>query len=206
MFGLKKFAIVLVIAAVLVVAGVLAERFLPLGSTGGLDLGNLGKTKVDENVTLSILHSEAMAFLVTRRTTTQIVFEHSESSFWGDWNGVMWATVTWQWGVDLKKITKDDLRREGDVVYCRLGEPELLNFDVDESTMRFMSKSTAVPKIVSVLDPNTQEGKMRQLYRSHARKCAQDPRLRPSREEMIQQLNGAMQVFRDSAGVDIRFE
>jgi S1-C subfamily serine protease len=41
---------------------------------------------------------------------------------------------------------------------------------------------------------------------SHARKCAQDPRLRPSREEMIQQLNGAMQVFRDSAGVDIRFE
>jgi hypothetical protein len=42
-------------------------------------LGRPASPRSDEQVTLSVLKSEAMAFLVTRRSVTQIVVVHSES-------------------------------------------------------------------------------------------------------------------------------
>ena len=71
---------------------------------------------VDEKTTLSILRSRPMLFLVTRQIRTQIVIDHSEANWIGQWRGVLWGTVTISYGVDVHEIKADDLRREREVV------------------------------------------------------------------------------------------
>lgn len=175
------------------------------GATGLLPT-SLTKTAVNETATLSVLHSEAMAFLVTRRTTTQVVVEHGESNFFGDWQGVLWATVTWQWGVDLKKVGQKDLRREGNVVICRLPEPEMLNFAVEPGSIGFMSRSTAIPKAMTVFGSMDQRRLMEGRLRAHAMKFAEQNKLMPTRQEMVAQVNGAVAIFNQGGGVELRFE
>lgn len=162
--------------------------------------------KIDETVTLSLLRSEALSFLVTRRTSTQIVVEHNESDWLGEWHGVLWATVSWRWGVDLTKIGKDDLRREGDVIYCRLAEPELLDFSVDLDSIKFLSKSTAVPKVMDMMGGGAQRRQLEQSLHQRAMEFARQQKLCPSRQDMVNQLNGAGEALKKATGLELRFE
>ena len=73
-------------------------------------------TKVDQKVTLSLLKSEAIKFLVVRRAATQIVVEHEQEDWLGHWQGALWATVQFHHGIDLDKVREPDIRREGDTV------------------------------------------------------------------------------------------
>lgn len=165
------------------------------------------RTVIDEKATLSILRSEALSFLVTRRTVTQLVVEHDESNWAGDWHGVLWATVSWRWGVDLTKLTEQDIRRDGEQIVCRLPEPQLLDFGVEPGSVGFMSKSTAVPKFIDVFRGGYQRSVLENNLKSHAMKFAQDQKLCPTRDEIARQLNDAAGVLlKNAAGVAIRFE
>lgn len=161
--------------------------------------------RVDEKVTLSVLRSEAMAFLVTRRMATQIVVEHREGDWWGEWCGAMWATFRLHYGVDMKKITVDDIRHERDTVIVRLPEPELLDLAIEPGSVGFLSKSTAVAKIKDLL----RNGQRRQLEK-RLRQCALEfagrQGMLPTREEIVQQLNDVASALKAPAGVSIRFE
>ena len=157
---------------------------------------------VSEKVTLSVLKSEAMAFLVTRRTVTQIVVEHEESDWLGQWRGVLWATVNWRWGVDLGKLQDKDLRREGDVTYVRLPRPEMLDFAVEPGSIGWMTRATAVPKVMDFARGGEHQRKLQQRLAEQARKFAADQELCPTRQDMVRQLNGTMKVL----GKAIQFE
>lgn len=192
-------------------------RTLVLLAAGGLCLGAgfwvarsvpsswLG-TRIDERATLSILRSEALQFLVTRRTATQIVIEHEESNLLGEWRGVLWATVNWRWGVDLKKIREQDIHRQGERILCRLPEPELLDFSVEPETIGFMSKSTFVPKLLDIMRGDWQRRILETQLRERAMKFARDRNLCPTRREIIAQLNDATDVIRAATGLQIQFE
>ena len=166
--------------------------------------GILGTT-VNEKMTLSVLKSEAMSFLVTRRMTTQLVVEHDESNLFGDWNGVYWVTVRWNWGVDLSKLTEKDLRREGDKIVCHLPEPELLEFTPLLNTQGHYTKSTFFPKIQEIFNPR-QEKLLQDLLFKKAETFAQRQNLRPTRKEIADQLNNSSSFIKKAAGADVVFE
>jgi len=160
--------------------------------------------QVNEKTAISLLRSEAMAFLVTRRLTTQVVVEHIESSWFADWRGVLWATVRIHYGVDLQKIGMDDIRREGDVLIVTLPEPELLDFSLVPGSVGSLSKSTAIAKIEDIMK-NGQRRLLEERLRDQALEFARQHDQMPSREQIVQQLNAAAAPLM-GAGVELRFE
>ena len=123
----------------------LVFRFLP--GVAGLE----PESQVEEHISLSVLRSETLAFLVTRRNVMQVIVEHGESNWLGQWRGVLWAVVTLRHGVDLTKITAQDIRHDGDVTIVKLPEPEVLDFAIEPGSVGFLAKSTAVPKVEDLL-------------------------------------------------------
>jgi hypothetical protein len=195
----------------LIVGAAAAVLLVAIGAGVGMWLGGrsvnpLTRRTVDEKVTLSLLRSEALAFLVTRRTVTQIVVEYEESDLLGEWRGVLWATVSWRWGVDMTRITEKDIRRQGQVIVCRLPEPQLLDFALEPGSVGFMSRSTAVPKLLDLARGGEQRRKLEECLRTRAMEFAGRQGLCPSREEVVRQLNDAAGAIRQAAGVEIRFE
>ena len=162
-------------------------------------------TVVEKKSTLSILRVQALAFLVTRRTSTQIVVEHQESNWLGQWRGVLWATVNIHYGIDLLKIQTKDIRRDGDVTFVKLPEPEVLDFSVDPGSVGVMSKATAVPKIDDIVH-NTHRRLLEGSLRQAASDFAQQRELLPTRDELIKQLNEVVSLLTSEGGVQLRFE
>lgn len=170
-------------------------------------LGRVSKPGFDEKATLTLLRTEVMKFLVMRRTTSQIVIDHHEENWLGDWRGVLWGTVTWRWGVDMDKLKASDIRHDGQRIICRLPDPELLDFSVDPTSIRSMTSSTAIPRIVDIFsDGNGQRALLEMRLYSQATQFAKDNNLRPTREELVKQLNSDILELNKAIGVDIHFE
>jgi len=177
----------------------LAPRFMP-------SLADLTpEPEVKQQATLSVLRSQELMFMVSRRTASQIVVEHEESSWLGEWRGVLWGVVRLHFGVDLTKIKAKNIRREGDVSVVTLPEPEILDFAVEPGSIGFMSKSTAVAKVEDLLHNG-----QRRLLENRLQQCAMDfARQRdmlPSRAELVEQLNDAVSLLASEGGVRLRFE
>ena len=163
------------------------------------------ETVVEKKSTLSLLRIQALAFLVTRRTYTQIVVEHQESNWVGQWRGVLWATAKIHFGVDMKKIQASDIRRDGDITYVKLPEPEVLDFSIDPGSVGVMTKATSVPKLDDLLN-NTHRQLLEGRLRQAALDFAQQRDLLPTRDELIEQLNEAVSLLASEGGVQLRFE
>ncbi len=165
----------------------------------------LSPTRIDETTTLSLLHSEPMKFLVTRRTTTQIIVDYQESDWLGDWRGVLWATVQIHYGVDLQKVTAEDIHRQGEVLIVKLPKPELLDFSIEPGSVGFMSKSTAVPKLIDLLH-NGQKKELERRLQKRAMEFAEAHDLMPTREEIVRELNDAVSLLKQAGNLRLRFE
>jgi len=163
------------------------------------------KTVVETQSTLSVLRIQALAFLVTRRTTTQIVVEHHESNWLGQWRGVLWATVKIHYGVDLSNIQARDIRRDGDVAFVKLPEPEVLDFSIEPGSIGLMAKATALPKIDDLLN-NSHRRMLESRLRQAALDFAQQRDLLPTRDELIKQLNDVLSLLAGEGDVRLRFE
>jgi len=163
------------------------------------------KTVGETQSTLSVLRIQALAFLVTRRTTTQIVVEHHESNWLGQWRGVLWATVKIHYGVDLSNIQARDIRRDGDVAFVKLPEPEVLDFSIEPGSIGLMAKATALPKIDDLLN-NSHRRMLESRLRQAALDFAQQRDLLPTRDELIKQLNDVLSLLAGEGDVRLRFE
>jgi hypothetical protein len=161
--------------------------------------------KVDEKVTLSVLRSEALVFLVTRRTVTQVVIDYRETSWVSAWRCVLWGVIRFSWGADLKKIREQDIRQEGGVVYVKLPEPELLEFSVEPGSIDYIDKSTAAAKLDDLLNNTHRQELERRLY-AQALDFASHHGLIPTRAELISLLNESTLLLKGRAGFELRFE
>lgn len=198
--GIRKIMQHTLIATVIVLAVAIVSYIV--GQRGLLPF----QIRIDEKATLSLLRTEALAFLVTHRSATQIVVEYDEADWLGEWHGVLWATVSWRWGVDLKKLTEKDIRRQGETIFVHLGEPELLDFAIDPGSVGFLSKSTAMPKVMDFFRGGWQRKILEQRLRERAMAFARDQKLCPDRRQMVDQLNVATEAFRAAAKLELRFE
>jgi len=167
---------------------------------------SLTRTVVDERTTLSILQSRPMLFLVTRQIRTQVVIDHSESNWAGQWRGVLWGTVRISHGVNVHEIKADDLRREGEVVFVRIPEPRLLSFAVEPGSIGFMSKATAAPKLQDWLGGGGHRRQLEQRLHGQAMSFAKEHDMLPDRSQIVDQLNDAAAGLAKAAGIQIRFE
>jgi hypothetical protein len=163
------------------------------------------KTVVEEKSTLSILRIQALAFLVTRRTSTQIVVEHRESNWAGQWRGVLWATVKIHYGINLAKIHAKDIRRDGNITLVKLPEPEVLDFSIDPGSVGVMTKATAAPKLDDLLN-NSHRRLLESRLRQAALDFARQRDLLPTRDALIKQLNDAVSLLASQGDVRLRFE
>jgi hypothetical protein len=163
------------------------------------------ETVVEKKSTLSILRIQTLSFLVTRRTSTQIVVEHQESNWLGQWRGVLWAVVKLHYGVDLAKIKAGDIRCDGDITFVKLPEPEVLDFSIDPSSFGVMTKATSVPKLDDLLN-NTHRRLLEGSLEQAALDFAKQQDLLPTRNELIKQLNEAVLLMAHEGGVRLRFE
>jgi hypothetical protein len=161
---------------------------------------------VDERTTLSILRSRPMLFLVTRQIRTQIVIDHRESNWAGQWRGVLWGTVTISYGVDVNEIKTDDLRREGKIVFVRIPEPRLLSFAVEPGSVGFMSKATAAPKLQDLLDGGGHRRQLENRLHDRAMSFARESDMLPERSQIVDQLNDTAYDLAETACIQIRFE
>jgi len=167
---------------------------------------SLTRSVVDEKTTLSILRSRPMLFLVTRQIRTQIVIDHSESNWIGQWRGVLWGTVTISYGVDINEIEVDDLHREGEVIFVRIPEPRLLSFAIEPGSIGFMSKATAAPKLQDWLDGGGHRRQLESRLHDRAMAFAREHDMLPDRSQIVEQLNGTAAGLAQTAGIRIRFE
>ncbi|MCY2929710.1 MAG: DUF4230 domain-containing protein [Planctomycetota bacterium] len=157
-----------------------------------------------ERTTLSLLRSEAVKFLVVRKTTLQVVVQYEEEDWLGHWRGVLWGVAEMLYGIDLDKVTPSDLRRDGDTILVRLPEPRLLAFSVEPGSIDMMTKSTAAPKIADLLH-NGQRKLLEERFRQRAMEFATGHDLTPGKAEIVRELNQAVALFR-SSGFRVRFE
>jgi hypothetical protein len=167
---------------------------------------SLTRSVVDEKTTLSILRSRPMLFLVTRQIRTQIVIDHSESNWIGQWRGVLWGTVMISYGVDINEIKNDDLRREDGMVFVRIPEPRLLNFSVESGSIGFISKATAAPKLQDWLGGGDHRRQLENRLHDQAMKFAREHDMLPDRAQIVEQLNDTAASLAKTAGIRIRFE
>ena len=167
---------------------------------------SLRETVVDERTTLSILRSRPMLFLVTRQIRTQIVIDHSESNWVGQWCGVLWGTVTISHGVDVHEIKDENLRREGEVVFVRIPEPRLLSFAVEPGSIGFLSKATAAPRLRDLLDGGGHRRQLEKRLHDQAMSFAREHDMLPDRTQIVEQLNDAAADLAKTVGIRLRFE
>lgn len=161
---------------------------------------------VDQRTTLSLLKSEPLLFLATRRTVAQIVVERHEGSWSGDYQAVSWATVRWTWGVDLSRLADDDIRMVGSGWVVRLPEPELLEFSIEPGSLRSFSKATAIPRLQEYLDHEDRRAALEASLREQAMRFARVNQLTPTRTQLVSQLNDAARVLLAGDGRSLRFE
>jgi hypothetical protein len=164
------------------------------------------KTVIDEKMTLSILRSRPMLFLVTRQIRTQIVIDHCESNWIGQWRSVLWASVTISHGVDVNEIKATDLRREGEVVFVRIPEPRLLSFSVEPGSIGFMSKATAAPKLQDWLGGGGHRRQLENRLHDQAMAFAKEHDMLPNRSQIVEQLNDTVAGLAKTSDIQICFE
>jgi hypothetical protein len=167
---------------------------------------SLARSVIDEKTTLSILRSRPMLFLVTRQIRTQIVIDHSESNWVGQWRGVLWGTVMISYGVDINEIKNDDLRREDDMVFVRIPEPRLLNFSVESGSIGFIAKATAAPKLQDWLGGGDHRRQLENRLHDQAMTFARKHDMLPDRSQIVERLNDTAAGLAKAAGIRIRFE
>jgi hypothetical protein len=145
--------------------------------------------KTETTTTLAMLRSEPLLFLATDRGTSLVLVEHSQWAWWGSWRGVLWATVTWRWGIDLRQLRPEDIRREGSATVVRLPEPRLLDFGLEPGSVRLLTKSTALSWLQARLSSTDHRQALENRLQATLLDYAVRHDLLPSRQTLVDRLN-----------------
>ncbi len=158
-------------------------------------------------ITLALLRSESMSFLVTRRLCATVVLEKNDHSvLFGERRGLLIADVEQYYGFDFGKVTGGDIRRDGGRLTIRLPEPEFLGGAVDLSGMRTYTWQSGLSLIRDKWSGRDLESELRREFTGEAKRYFADRKLIPSRAEMIENLNRLAVPLLAGRGVPVRFE
>jgi len=168
---------------------------------------NLTSATRTEKAVLSILKSEDLSFLVTDKLTSQICVEISENSpLFGKREGILIGTVTMYWGIDLSKISPSSIKKENSGIVITLPEPRELDFSVDLSSLKYITKRSGLNVIADFVMDRDIEKELREQMKESALKFFQDKKLIPSKTKTISKLNSYFAPVAQQIGMPITFE
>ncbi|GEM_PF-665695 len=168
---------------------------------------NLTATNRTEKAVLSILKSEDLSFLVTDKLTSQICVEISENSpLLGKREGILIGTVTMYWGIDLSKINPALIRKTTEGIIIPLPNPGELDFSVDLSSLKYITKRSGLNVIADFVMNRDIEKELRDQMQQSALKFFKDHNLIPSKAKTISKLNSYFSPIAQQIGMPITFE
>ena len=159
-----------------------------------LSLSGKDRGKVKSIVT--VLKSEPLQFLVSRRIRSTVALEKEEkSTIWGNRNGLLLAEVTVYYGFDLSRLTDKDVKIKKDKTVVTLGEPTILTVSVDTDSMRFFTKMSGLQYFKDKIEGTSLEKEMLKDFSTASRKYFIDRNLLPEREEMLKDLQRQLRLM-----------
>jgi len=158
------------------------------------------------NATLTLLKSEELLFLVTDKLITQIMVEATDNNpILGKREGVLVGTVTLYYGVDLRKLNTNSVMKEGTSMLVAIPDPQELDFSVDLSSLKFITKKSGLNVIVDFVLNKDMESELRAQLKSNAIQFFMSHDLVPTRQKIVSKLNGFAPVFSEKTGMRVEF-
>lgn len=158
------------------------------------------------NTTLSILRSEDLAFLVSKKLVSVVVVEKSENNlFLGERYGVLIADVELTYGFNLQKLTEDSISRDGNKIIIKLPEPEKFNCAVNLSSMRYITKASSLNYLLDNLNNADIKRELRADFERSAFEYFKQKKLIPGRAQMISRLNNLATPLFAKSGISVEF-
>ena len=155
-----------------------------------------GKNKGRVSSVVTILKSEPMQFLVSRKITSTVAVEKEEqSTLWGSRSGLLLAEVTVFYGFDLSRLSDDDIKIKQDKTVVNLGEPSILTLSVDTSSIRFFTKMSGLQYLKDKFEGTSLEKELLKDFNLASKKYFVDRKLLPKRSEMIRDLQRQLKLM-----------
>jgi hypothetical protein len=160
-----------------------------------------------EKQTLTILQSEAMAFLVTDRIVSQIVVSVSENNILlGQREGYLIGTARLYYGIDMKELTKDSVTLRENQIVVTLPPAKELDFAVDLESLQFISKMSGTVALVDWLKGKDMYAELRAQFKPKAIEFMKQNRMIPDRQKILGRLNSISPVLKENLGLKVTFE
>jgi hypothetical protein len=160
-----------------------------------------------EKQTLTILQSEAMAFLVTDRIASQIVVSVSENNILlGQREGYLIGTARLYYGIDMKELTKDSITLRNNQISVTLPPTKELDFAVDLESLHFISKMSGTVALVDWLKGKDMYAELRAQFKPKALEFMKQNGMIPDRQRILARLNSLSSVFTENLGLKVAFE
>ena len=160
-----------------------------------------------EKQTLTILKSEAMAFLVTDRIASQIVVSVSENNILlGQREGYLIGTARLYYGIDMKELTKDSITLRNNQIFVTLPPTKELDFAVDLESLHFISKMSGTVALVDWLRGKDMYAELRAQFKPKALEFMKQNGMIPDRQRILARLNSMSSVFTENLGLKVAFE
>jgi hypothetical protein len=160
-----------------------------------------------EKQTLTILQSEAMAFLVTDRIASQIMVSVSENNILlGQREGYLIGTARLYYGIDMKELTKDSITLRNNQISVTLPPTKELDFAVDLESLHFISKMSGTVALVDWLKGKDMYAELRAQFKPKALEFMKQNGMIPDRQRILARLNSMSSVFTENLGLKVAFE
>ena len=156
--------------------------------------------------TLEVLHSDQLSFLVTDRVVTQVVVT-IDNTHWltGVDKALLYTVVTIYYGIDLEKITEENITEKNDTVWVSIPEPELLDISVDLEGIQVFESRSGLIRLIDVVKGENKVLTLLADFELAARELAEQQDLFPSREKMLNKLNSFAPLFSEKIGKTLIF-
>lgn len=159
-----------------------------------------------EKQTLTLLQSEAMAFLVTDRIASQIVVSVSENNvLLGQREGYLIGTARLYYGIDMKELTKDSITLRNNQIFVTLPPTKELDFAVDLESLHFISKMSGTVALVDWLKGKDMYAELRAQFKPKAIEYMKKNRMLPDRQEILGRLNSMSTLLTEHIGLQVTF-
>ncbi|MBN1150259.1 DUF4230 domain-containing protein [candidate division WOR-3 bacterium] len=193
---LKKYSLVITLAFLIVLS--ISILF------GSLLIKNRGKKKVVS--TLEVLRSEQLIFLVTDKIVTQVIVQ-VDNSHWltGTDKSLIYTVVRIYYGVDLKKLTENDLKKSGDTVFVKIPDPEILDISVNLTDVSVFESKSGIVRLVDLIKGENTALNLLEEFEIQARRLAEEEGMLPSREKILMNLNSFAPLFSEQTEFTIIF-
>ena len=159
-----------------------------------------------ERQVFQLLCSESLSFLVTERLTSQITVEIDDSGLLlGTSSGSLTGVVRMYYGVDLSRVKPASVRMEGGGCVVVLPEPEVLDFAVEVSSLRFKTRRSLLRVIGDRLGNHDLRADLQNRFRSASDRFFREQSLLPDRSTLCARLNEHAQSWTGRVGVPVSF-